>query len=165
MEKTLKYYMELKYPTQITEIPIEDGGGYMIEIPLLKGCISDGETIIKALENIKDAKREWFIYMLENNLPIPEPVDLNKYSGKFVVRIPKSFIPSQASGLSAAAPQMIRRSLPPSWARISAKTFLLTSIPTLRSAFVSLRPKTTFLVMPFFSTSFIILLSTCNLII
>lgn len=90
MEKTLKYYMELKYPTQITEIPIEDGGGYMIEIPLLKGCISDGETIIKALENIKDAKREWFIYMLENNLPIPEPVDLNKYSGKFVVRIPKS---------------------------------------------------------------------------
>ena len=90
MEKTLKYYMELKYPTQITEIPIEDGGGYMIEIPLLKGCISDGETIIKALENIKDAKREWFTYMLENNLPIPEPVDLNKYSGKFVVRIPKS---------------------------------------------------------------------------
>lgn len=90
MEKNLKYYMELRYPTQITEISVEDGGGYMIEIPLLKGCMSDGETIIEALENIKDAKMEWFTYMLENNLPIPEPVDLNKYSGKFVVRIPKS---------------------------------------------------------------------------
>ena len=90
MEKNLKYYMDLRYPTQITEISIEDGGGYMIEIPLLKGCMSDGETIIEALENIKDAKMEWFTYMLENNLPIPEPVDLNKYSGKFVVRIPKS---------------------------------------------------------------------------
>ena len=90
MEKDLKYYMELKYPTQITEISVEDGGGYMIEIPLLKGCMSDGETILEALENIKDAKMEWFTYMLENNLPIPEPVDLNKYSGKFVVRIPKS---------------------------------------------------------------------------
>ena len=90
MEKNLKYYMDLRYPTQITEISIEDGGGYMIEIPLLKGCISDGETIFEALENIKDAKMEWFTYMLENNLPIPEPVDLNKYSGKFVVRIPKS---------------------------------------------------------------------------
>ena len=90
MEKDLKYYMELKYPTQITEISVEDGGGYMIEIPLLKGCMSDGETILEALENIKEAKMEWFVYMLENNLPIPEPVDLNKYSGKFVVRIPKS---------------------------------------------------------------------------
>ena len=90
MEKNLKYYMDLRYPTQITEISIEDGGGYMIEIPLLKGCMSDGETIIEALENIKDAKMEWFTYMLENNLPIPEPIDVNKYSGKFVVRIPKS---------------------------------------------------------------------------
>ena len=90
MEKNLKYYMELRYPTQITEISIEDGGGYTIEIPLLKGCMSDGETIIEALENIKDAKMEWFTYMLENNLPIPEPIDVNKYSGKFVVRIPKS---------------------------------------------------------------------------
>lgn len=90
MEKNLKYYMDLRYPTQITEISIEDGGGYMIEIPLLKGCMSDGETIFEALENIKDAKMEWFTYMLENNLPIPEPIDVNKYSGKFVVRIPKS---------------------------------------------------------------------------
>ena len=90
MEKNLNYYMELKYPTQITEIQAEDGGGYLIEIPLLKGCISDGETIIEALDNIKDAKIEWFTYMLKNNLPIPEPVDLSKYSGKFVVRIPKS---------------------------------------------------------------------------
>ena len=90
MEKNLKYYMDLRYPTQITEISIEDGGGYMIEIPLLKGCMSDGETILEALENIKEAKMEWFVYMLENNLPIPEPIDVNKYSGKFVVRIPKS---------------------------------------------------------------------------
>ena len=90
MEKNLKYYMDLRYPTQITEISIENGGGYMIEIPLLKGCVSDGETIFEALENIKDAKMEWFTYMLENNLPIPEPIDVNKYSGKFVVRIPKS---------------------------------------------------------------------------
>ena len=90
MEKNLKYYMDLRYPTQITEISVEDGGGYMIEIPLLKGCMSDGETILEALENIKEAKMEWFVYMLENNLPIPEPIDVNKYSGKFVVRIPKS---------------------------------------------------------------------------
>ena len=57
---------------------------------MLKGCVSDGETIAEALENIKEAKEEWFKYMLENNLPIPEPTDVSKYSGKFVVRIPKT---------------------------------------------------------------------------
>ena len=88
--KKLDYYMNLKYTTQITEIAVEDGGGYLIEIPLLKGCVSDGETIAEALENIKEAKEEWFKYMLENNLPIPEPTDVSKYSGKFVVRIPKT---------------------------------------------------------------------------
>ena len=90
MVKNLKYYMKLKYPTQLTEIPAEDGGGYLIEIPLLKGCESDGETITEALKNIEEAKEEWFTYMLENNLSIPEPADISKYSGKFVVRIPKS---------------------------------------------------------------------------
>lgn len=90
MIKTLEYYMNLRYTTQITEIAAEDGGGYLVEIPLLKGCTSDGETVAEALENIKDAKLEWFTYMLENDLPIPEPVDVSKYSGKFVVRIPKS---------------------------------------------------------------------------
>lgn len=90
MDKRLKYYMKLRYTTQITEIDAEDGGGYLVEIPLLKGCISDGETIAEALDNIREAKLEWFTYMLENDLPIPEPVDVSKYSGKFVVRIPKS---------------------------------------------------------------------------
>ena len=90
MVKNIKYYMKLKYPTQLTEIPAEDGGGYLIEIPLLKGCVSDGETITEALKNIEEAKEEWFAYMLENNLSIPEPADISKYSGKFVVRIPKS---------------------------------------------------------------------------
>jgi len=90
MEKNLEYYMNLKYPTQITEITVEDGGGYLVEIPLLKGCMSDGETIAEALENIKEAKEEWLTYMLANNLSIPEPADVDKYSGKFVVRIPKT---------------------------------------------------------------------------
>ena len=90
MKKDLNYYMNLKYTTQITEIAVEDGSGYLIEIPLLKGCVSDGETIAEALENIKEVKVEWFAYMLDNDLPIPEPIDITKYSGKFVVRIPKS---------------------------------------------------------------------------
>lgn len=85
----LQYYMSLNYPSQITKIDEADGGGFLIEVPMLKGCMSDGETVEKAYNNLEEAKKEWFTYMLENNLAIPEPADAS-YSGKFVVRIPKT---------------------------------------------------------------------------
>ena len=87
--KKLQYYMSLNYPSQITKIDEADGGGFLIEVPMLKGCMSDGETVEEAYNNLEEAKKEWFTYMLENNLAIPEPADAS-YSGKFVVRIPKS---------------------------------------------------------------------------
>ena len=82
LEKCCSYLME------ICEIPKKEGEGILISIPMLKGCMSDGECISEAYENIKDAQREWITSMLERNMPIPEPDD--DYSGKFVVRIPKS---------------------------------------------------------------------------
>ena len=85
----LQYYMSLNYPSQITKIDEADGGGFLIEVPMLKGCMSDGETVEEAYNNLEEAKKEWFTYMLENNLAIPEPADAS-YSGRFVVRIPKS---------------------------------------------------------------------------
>lgn len=90
MRKELGYYLSLKYPIQLTEIAENDGGGYLIGIPLLKGCITDGNTLIQALENLEDAKKEWFKYMLDNNLEIPEPMSEEEFSGKFTIRISKS---------------------------------------------------------------------------
>ena len=86
--KNVEYYMQLPYAMEICEIPKKEGGGIFISIPMLKGCMSDGECISEAYENIKDAQREWITSMLERNMPIPEPDD--DYSGKFVVRIPKA---------------------------------------------------------------------------
>lgn len=88
--KDLKYYLGLNYPYQITKIDENDGGGFLIEVPMLKGCISDGETVEEAYNNLEEAKKEWLTYMLENNLPIPEPATKTTYSGKFMVRIPKT---------------------------------------------------------------------------
>lgn len=39
---------------QVILIPDEDGG-YVVEVPSLPGCFSQGETIDEALENIKEA--------------------------------------------------------------------------------------------------------------
>ena len=85
----LQYYMSLNYPSQITKIDEADGGGFLIEVPMLKGCMNDGETVEEAYNNLEEAKKEWFTYMLENNLAIPEPADAS-YSGRFMVRIPKT---------------------------------------------------------------------------
>lgn len=90
MKKTLDYYMKLNYPVEITKIPEDDGGGYLAAISLLRGCMSDGETPDEAFQNIMDAKQEWLQNMLERKMPIPEPTAENSFSGKFVVRLPKS---------------------------------------------------------------------------
>lgn len=37
----------------------KDEGGYVIYYPDLPGCITCGETLVSALKNAVDAKREW----------------------------------------------------------------------------------------------------------
>lgn len=90
MKNTLEYYMNLNYPVEICKIPLKDGGGYFASIPLLQGCMSDGETLDEAYSNIEEAKCEWLQSMIERNMPIPEPSEENQFSGKFLIRVPKS---------------------------------------------------------------------------
>ena len=90
MEKNIDYYMGLNYPVAIERISEEDGGGFFASIPLLPGCMSDGGTLEEAYDNIEDAKKEWLMSMLERKMNIPEPADQEEFSGKFLVRLPKS---------------------------------------------------------------------------
>ena len=90
MKKNIDYYMSLNYPVAIERIAEEDGGGFFASIPLLPGCMSDGETLEEAYENIENAKKEWLRSMLERGMIIPEPADQEEFSGKFLVRLPKS---------------------------------------------------------------------------
>ncbi len=43
-----------------------------------------------AIANAKDAQKAWLEAMLEDGCEIPEPDNLDKYSGQFKLRIPKS---------------------------------------------------------------------------
>ena len=90
MKKNIDYYMGLNYPVAIERIPEDDGGGFFASIPLLPGCMSDGGTLEEAYDNIEDAKKEWLMSMLERKMNIPEPADQEEFSGKFLVRLPKS---------------------------------------------------------------------------
>lgn len=74
----------------------EDGGGFLITLPDLPGCMSDGETEAEALENGRDAFEAWVSARADAGRPIPAPafrpdmIEVPASSGKFVTRVPKS---------------------------------------------------------------------------
>jgi len=84
--KTVQDYLDLKYPVEL--IPDEDG--FVALMPDLPGCMSSGTTAAEALEGLQEAKELWIEAMVSSRQPIPEPTDISEYSGKFVLRIPKS---------------------------------------------------------------------------
>ena len=86
--KTLNEYMSMSYKMEIIED--QDEGGFVISYPDLPGCITCGETIEIAMQNAKDAKREWIRAALEEGIEIYEPDSLENYSGQFKLRIPRS---------------------------------------------------------------------------
>ena len=91
MSKGLEYYTNLKYSVKLAPISEEDGGGWVAEIPELKGCMSDGETPEEALKNVEEAKIAWMSTALKRGQTIPSPnsEDDDEYSGKFTLRLPK----------------------------------------------------------------------------
>lgn len=91
--KNLEYFMRLPYRIEIEPIPKNKGGGYAASIPRLgKHAVrGDGETIEEALCDLEAMKEERLACYLEEGLTIPEPEsEEDDYSGKFVLRIPKS---------------------------------------------------------------------------
>lgn len=86
--KTIDYYMSLPYKMEI--VPDTEEGGFVAMFPDLPGCMTVGDTIEEAVENIIDAKKAWIEAELEEGRTIPEPKDINDYSGQFKLRLPKS---------------------------------------------------------------------------
>lgn len=82
------------YSHIISQIPKEDGGGFLITFPDLPGCMSDGATEAEAVGNGKDAFKAWVSARKDAKKEIPEPFyhpdTVPEVSGKFVTRLPKS---------------------------------------------------------------------------
>ena len=73
MHKDVSYYMSLPYEMQVT--PEEGNLGFVISFPDLPGCLTSGETLEKALQNIEDAKESWFEAAIESEYPIIELIE------------------------------------------------------------------------------------------
>lgn len=85
---TVNDYMKLPYRMEV--VPDTEEGGFVVLFPELPGCISSGETLEAAARNAEDAKRGWLEAALEEGIQIQMPDELEKYSGQFKLRIPKS---------------------------------------------------------------------------
>ncbi|PDO09409.1 MAG: pilus assembly protein HicB [Candidatus Reconcilbacillus cellulovorans] len=88
--KDLNYYMSLPYTLVIREMNDESGRYYYGTYLELDGCQSDGQTIEELLKNLEEAKRGWLEVKLEHGDPIPEPNPKVEFSGKVLLRMPKS---------------------------------------------------------------------------
>ena len=86
----IKDYMKMPYTRLVQEINDESGHYFYGRILELDGCQSTGETLEELYSCLNEAMEGYLEAKIENNLPIPIPDTGRKYSGKFVVRIPKS---------------------------------------------------------------------------
>lgn len=85
--KDLNYYLSLPYNIMLAR---EDDATWFARVMELPGCITEGNNAVDAAEMIQDAMAAWLEVALEDGAVIPEPRPAEDYSGKFVVRVPKS---------------------------------------------------------------------------
>jgi predicted RNase H-like HicB family nuclease len=83
-------YMKLPYDIHIRYVEDESGVYYFATVSELDGCMSHGDTLEEACANIKEAMEGWIETKLEAGYEVPKPFTDEKYSGRFVVRIPKT---------------------------------------------------------------------------
>ena len=88
--KNVEEYLELPYNYIIQPINDESGKYYYAKILEFDGCQSTGKTFEEAYDNLRIAMKGWIETKIENNFEIPLPSGSDKFSGKFMVRIPKS---------------------------------------------------------------------------
>ena len=86
----LEEYMSLPYTKLVQEINDESGHYYYGRILELDGCQSTADTLDDLMESLKEAMEGYLEIKLEKGLEIPIPHNSESYSGKFLVRIPKS---------------------------------------------------------------------------
>jgi len=85
--KGLQHYLNLRY--SVTVHPDSDGG-FVAEIEELHGCMTQAETLDEVFRAIEDARQLWIKTAFNEGQEIPLPRDKEQYTGKFLVRIPRS---------------------------------------------------------------------------
>ncbi|MFP5234831.1 MAG: toxin-antitoxin system HicB family antitoxin [Acidobacteriota bacterium] len=100
----LAHYLRLPYRIEL----VEDEGAWVASNPDLPGCASFGTDPDSAVDNLAEVRRLWIEGRIASGNEIPEPSEEERFSGKFVLRIPKSLhriaeMKARAEGVSLNA--------------------------------------------------------------
>ena len=60
--------VRVRIPVILT--PDDEDGGFVVESPTMPGCISQGETVDEAMDNIRDAIEGWVEVQREHGHPV-----------------------------------------------------------------------------------------------
>ncbi len=94
-KQPLEYYLNLQYPVTIYPDP---EGGYVAQIKDLPGCLTQGETLEETMTNANEARELWIETAYEAGDDIPLPSTNLTYSGRLLLRMPKSLHRRLAEG-------------------------------------------------------------------
>jgi antitoxin HicB len=86
-KKTPKSYLQQPYARIV--IPVEPSG-FHAEILEFPGCFAEGETLEEAYSNLESAAESWIESCLAQGHEVPGPSSTLTYSGRIVLRLPKS---------------------------------------------------------------------------
>lgn len=101
----VKDYLKLPYNYIIRPMTDESGTYYYARVLELDGCQSTGDSFDEAYESLMEAMEGYIEAKLEHGFEIPKPQNVEDYSGRFNLRIPKSLhqalaIEAQREGVS-----------------------------------------------------------------
>lgn len=86
----LEAYLAKPYTIRVVHDHDDDFEGFVASVEELPGVITQGESIEEAVAQIRDAMVGWLSVAIEDGVPIPEPRDPDAFSGRFLLRLPKS---------------------------------------------------------------------------
>ena len=89
-DKTLEYYLGLPYTIEVIKDAGDEYSGLFARVVELPGCMTQADNFEELGDMIDNAMRAWIEAMLEAGRTIPEPQPVESYSGKFIVRLPRS---------------------------------------------------------------------------
>ena len=86
----LEDYLALSYTIEVQKDEGENYSGWFARVVELPGCMTQADTFAELSEMIEEAMALWIETALEDGETIPLPRSVDDFSGRFVIRIPKS---------------------------------------------------------------------------
>lgn len=68
----------------------EETGRFTATILEFPGCITEGATVVEAIENLESVATSWIMAVLESGQKVPSPPTFSARSGRIALRLPKS---------------------------------------------------------------------------